>query len=65
METSAVRKTNVPEFATAYYFLEGLKEIGIDYLFCNFGTDHAPIIDEMAHRKKLGAPMPDGGALSM
>jgi acetolactate synthase-1/2/3 large subunit len=58
METSAVRKTNVPEFATAYYFLEGLNEIGVDYLFCNFGTDHAPIIDEMAHRRKLGEPMP-------
>ena len=58
METSAARKTNVPEFATAYYFLEGLNEIGIDYLFCNFGTDHAPIIDEMAHRKKRGEPMP-------
>jgi acetolactate synthase I/II/III large subunit len=58
METSAARKTNVPEFSAAYYFLEGLKEIGVDYLFCNFGTDHAPIIDEMAHRKKLGAPMP-------
>ncbi len=58
METSAVRKTNVPEFSTAYYFLEGLNDIGIDYLFCNFGTDHAPIIDEMAHRKKRGEPMP-------
>ena len=59
METSAARKTNVPEFSTAYYLLEGLKETGIDYLFCNFGTDHAPIIDEMAHRKKLGEPMPN------
>ena len=58
METSAARKTNVPEFATAYYFLEGLTEIGIDYLFCNFGTDHAPIIDEMAHRRRRGEPMP-------
>src|SRR6201998_608494 len=58
MNTSVARKTNVPEFSTAYYLLEGLKETGIDYLFCNFGTDHAPIIDEMAHRKKLGEPMP-------
>ena len=58
MDTSAARKTNVPDFATAYYLLEGLTEIGIDYLFCNFGTDHAPIIDEMAHRRKRGEPMP-------
>jgi acetolactate synthase I/II/III large subunit len=58
MDTSVARKTNVPEFATAYYLLEGLTEIGIDYLFCNFGTDHAPIIDEMAHRRKRGEAMP-------
>ncbi len=62
MDTSVARKTdlhsNVPDFATAYYLLEGLNEIGIDYLFCNFGTDHAPIIDEMAHRRKRGDAMP-------
>ncbi len=62
MDTSTVRKadqqSNVPDFATAYYFLEGLNEIGVEYLFCNFGTDHAPIIDEMAHRRKRGEAMP-------
>ena len=46
------------EFSTAYYFLEGLDELGIEYLFCNFGTDHAPIIEEMAHRKNLGEKLP-------
>ncbi len=62
MDTSVARnkapQSNVPDFATAYYLLEGLSEIGIDYLFCNFGTDHAPIIDEMAHRRKRGEAMP-------
>ena len=33
---------------TAHYFLEGLVELGIEYLFCNLGTDHASIIEEMA-----------------
>ena len=32
----------------AHYFLEGLCEIGIEYLFCNLGTDHVSIIEEMA-----------------
>src|SRR5271156_1458377 len=59
MDTPVARKSNVPDFATAYYFLEGLNEIGIDYLFCNFGTDHAPIIDEMAHRRRRGEAMPN------
>jgi acetolactate synthase I/II/III large subunit len=58
MDTAVARKTNAPAFATAYYFLEGLTELGVEYLFCNFGTDHAPIIEEMAHRKKRGEAMP-------
>jgi acetolactate synthase I/II/III large subunit len=58
MSTTAARRTNVPDYTTAYYFLEGLTEVGIDYLFCNFGTDHAPIINEMAHRKQRGEAMP-------
>src|SRR6202167_3302411 len=58
MDMPVARKSNVPDFATAYYLLEGLSEIGIDYLFCNFGTDHAPIIDEMAHRRTRAEPMP-------
>ena len=58
MDTSVARTSNVPDFATAYYLLEGLNEIGIEYLFCNFGTDHAPIIEEMAHRRARGEAMP-------
>jgi len=44
--------------SAASFFLEGLTEIGIDYLFCNFGTDHAPIIEELARRRKRGEPAP-------
>jgi acetolactate synthase-1/2/3 large subunit len=58
METAARRKTNSPEYSTAYFFLEGLSELGIEYLFCNFGTDHAPIIEEIAHRRKRGDALP-------
>ena len=58
MQQPARQTSNAPEFSTAYHFLEGLNEIGIEYLFCNFGTDHAPIIEEMAHRKKRGEKMP-------
>lgn len=34
--------------STAHYCLEGLNELGIEYLFCNLGTDHAPLIEAMA-----------------
>ena len=58
METAARRQTNSPSYSTAYFFLEGLSELGIEYLFCNFGTDHAPIIEEIAHRRKRGDALP-------
>jgi acetolactate synthase I/II/III large subunit len=58
MDKSLAHKTNVSAFSTASYLLEGLSEVGIDYLFCNLGTDHAPIIEEMARRHKVGEVMP-------
>src|ERR1700733_9078447 len=58
MDTSVTHKDNVAAYSAAHYLLEGLTEIGIDYLFCNFGTDHAPIIEEMARHRKLGEAMP-------
>jgi acetolactate synthase-1/2/3 large subunit len=58
MDKAAGRNTNVSNFSSAYYLLEGLNEIGIEYLFCNLGTDHAPIIEEMAHRRKRGEKLP-------
>ena len=50
--------TNEARHSAAHYFLEGLNEIGIDYLFCNFGTDHAPLIEAMAGFKRDGRKMP-------
>ena len=44
--------------STAHYFLEGLNEIGVEYLFSNFGTDHAPLIEEMARWDKEGRKFP-------
>lgn len=32
----------------AHYFLEGLTELGIDYVFANLGTDHVSLIEELA-----------------
>ena len=44
---------------TARYFLEGLQETGIRYLFSNLGTDHVTLIDEMARLKTEGQAMPE------
>src|SRR5436305_1349046 len=34
--------------STAHYFLEGLVDLGVDYIFANLGTDHVSLIEEMA-----------------
>jgi len=52
------RPAQVELHSTAHYFLEGLNELGIEYLFCNLGTDHAPLIEEMARWRKDGRAFP-------
>ena len=44
--------------STSHYFLEGLNEIGVEHVFCNFGTDYAPVIEEMARFQAEGRAMP-------
>jgi acetolactate synthase I/II/III large subunit len=34
--------------STAHYFLEGLTDIGVDYILANLGTDHVSLIEEIA-----------------
>jgi acetolactate synthase-1/2/3 large subunit len=59
MSQPAPKISNAPEHSTAYYFIEGLNELGIEHLFCNFGTDHAPTIEAMAERQKTGEKVPN------
>jgi acetolactate synthase I/II/III large subunit len=42
----------------AHYFLEGLTELGIEHVFCNLGTDHVSIIEELARWDDEGKPHP-------
>jgi acetolactate synthase-1/2/3 large subunit len=49
---------NAAVHSTAFYFLEALNEIGIEYLFCNLGTDHAPLIEELARYEANGLRAP-------
>ncbi|HEY7300190.1 MAG TPA: thiamine pyrophosphate-requiring protein [Xanthobacteraceae bacterium] len=49
---------NVTVHSTAFYFLQALNEVGIEYLFCNFGTDHAPLIEELARFDANGLQAP-------
>ena len=52
-------KSPLVQHTTARYFLEGLQETGIKYLFSNLGTDHVTLIDEMARLQAEGQAMPE------
>jgi acetolactate synthase-1/2/3 large subunit len=45
--------------STAHYFLEGLVELGVDYIFANLGTDHVSLIEEMARWDQEGRRHPE------
>ena len=63
MQQAAHKISNEPEHSTAYYFIEGLNELGIEHLFCNFGTDHAPTIEALASRAQARREGAERGAL--
>ncbi|MFM8769337.1 MAG: thiamine pyrophosphate-binding protein [Rubrivivax sp.] len=43
---------------TARHFIDGLHEAGIDWLFCNLGTDHVTLVDELARAEMEGRAAP-------
>jgi len=47
-----------PAHTTAHHVLQGFNDLGLDYLFCNLGTDHAPLIEEMARWRQQAKAFP-------
>ena len=48
-----------PRRSTAWHFIDGLQEAGIEYLFSNMGTDHVALIEAMAQFTLEGRPQPE------
>src|ERR1700759_4927241 len=44
---------------TAHHFLQGLVDLGIDYIFANLGTDHVSLIEAMAEWDRDGRKHPE------
>lgn len=44
--------------SAAHYFLEGLTDLGVEYIFANLGTDHVSLIEEMARWDREGRKHP-------
>ena len=45
--------------SAAHHFLQGLVDLGVDYIFANLGTDHVSLIEEMARWDKEGRKHPE------
>lgn len=43
----------------SHHLLQALLDRGIEHLFCNLGTDHAPLIEEMARWRAQGRRLPN------
>jgi acetolactate synthase-1/2/3 large subunit len=49
----------VAHYSAAHYFLEGLVDLGVEYIFANLGTDHVSLIEELARWDKQGRKHPE------
>src|SRR5580693_4700648 len=45
--------------STAHHFLQGLVDLGIEYIFANLGTDHVSLIEALAHWDREGRKHPE------
>src|SRR5712692_1830502 len=45
--------------STAHHFLEGLVDLGVEYIFANLGTDHVSLIEELARWDQEGRKHPE------
>ncbi|MBF9036097.1 thiamine pyrophosphate-requiring protein [Rhodobacterales bacterium HKCCE2091] len=55
---SVAEETGTAPRTAADLLIEGMNDCGIEYVFANFGTDHAPIIEAMAARRLEQKPNP-------
>lgn len=49
---------NTTAHTASHHLLQALLDHGVEYLFCNLGTDHAPLIEEMARWREQGRALP-------
>ena len=45
--------------SAAHHLLQALVDHGVEHLFCNLGTDHAPLIEEIARWRTEGRQLPN------
>jgi acetolactate synthase-1/2/3 large subunit len=45
--------------STAHHFLQGLVDLGVDYIFANLGTDHVSLIEALAEWDREGRQHPE------
>src|ERR1700752_1458738 len=49
----------MPRHSAAHSCLEGLLDVGVEFIFANLGTDHVSLIEELARWDKQGRTHPE------
>src|ERR1700744_1864968 len=57
--TNSLPRNRMGRHSTAHHFLQGLVDLGIDYIFANLGTDHVSLIEAMAEWDRDGRKHPE------
>ena len=53
------KRRGMSRHSTAHHFLQGLVDLGIEYIFANLGTDHVSLIEAMAQWDREGRKHPE------
>ncbi len=51
-------QTKTSPYTASGAFLDALNELGVDYIFANFGSDHPAIVEALAEARAAGRPLP-------
>jgi acetolactate synthase-1/2/3 large subunit len=57
-DDSARGASRTPLYTTSSAFLEVLQELGVEFIFANFGSDHPAIVEGLAAARAMGQPLP-------
>ncbi len=54
----AVPHPSQPAYTTSTALLEALQDLGVDFIFANFGSDHPALVESIAQARALGQRIP-------
>lgn len=54
----AIETKKIPGYTASDVMVDALQEMGVSYIFCNFGSDHPSLIEALAKAETENRPVP-------